>query len=115
MEITTTQLQSIYNQTMQYCIAKYGTDPDRIVLLESGMLEATWISYSYGDSDYDYEYISPESLSKNLEELYIERKTMEEENRKIAEQIKIAEQKVWEDNEKEKRRQKFLELKKEFE
>jgi len=112
---TTEQLQNFYKQAMQYCVAAYGSEPDRITIEEDGTLHACWEHYHCGETEYEYEYISPESLSEDLEELYNKRKEEEEKARVKAEQERLERQKIYDTQQKEKRKQEYLKLKKEFE
>lgn len=112
---TTEQLQNFYKQAMQYCVAAYGSEPDRITIEEDGTLHACWEHYHCGETEYEYEYISQESLSEDLEELYNKRKEEEEKARVKAEQERLERQKIYDTQQKEKRKQEYLKLKKEFE
>ncbi len=100
---------------MQYCIAAYGSEPYRITIEENGKLCACWEHYYRGETDYEYEYFSPELLSEDLVHVYEERKKREEEAKIKAEKERIEKQKLYDAQQKEKRKQEYLKLKKEFE
>jgi len=50
---TTEQLQNFYKQAMQYCVAAYGSEPNRITIEENGNLCACWEHYCRGEVDYE--------------------------------------------------------------
>lgn len=114
MNYTTEDLKSIYIQSTQYATAKYGSEPDRIEIYSDYMLRAVWTAYS---REYDDEYIefTMEDLSKDLEQVYKERKEREAEE---AHKRKIYEDEQRKRNEQIKKSQRlseYLKLKKEFE
>ena len=115
MEITEELLKAIYTRANQYAITIHGSEPDNIKIDSDGMLQAEWSHYHCGDTDYEYECISAENLTEDLDEvakqrlIKLEEKAKADEIRRKAEQIKYAAQ------QKENRRHEYLKLKKEFE
>lgn len=113
---TTEQLHSLYKQVMQYCVAAYNEEPYTFDILESGEIEVFYSDY-VGRGEYETRnyIIQPESLSQDLEEVYNERKKKEEEVRIKCKQEEIERQKLYDAQQKEKRKQEYLKLKQEFE
>ena len=114
-KFTIEQIESLYKQAMQYCVAAYGSEPYRITIEENGSLCACWEHYCRGEVDYEYETFSMELLSEDLTKIYDERKAKEEEERIKAQQEQLKRQKIYDAQQKEKRKQEYLKLKKEFE
>lgn len=108
--ITSEMLQTIYKRSIQYFRVKHNFDPDSIEIQSDGEIVARWDDR--GDSDSEYFYC--EELNKDLETLYAE----EEERKRIElekKAIRDAENKrAWEQKEKEKRKELYKKLHKEF-
>ncbi len=114
MEITSELLKTIYTRANQYCFAKYGKEADKIQIDEYGNIEAMWYS-RYNGSDDDYETITPENLSADLDEVAKQR-AIEEEAQRERERIRqVQQQKEREAQQLQRRRDEYLKLKKEFE
>lgn len=114
-KITTELLQAIYERANEYAITKYGKEPDRIEIDSDGMIIARFICYQCGNTDEEYEYISAENLTEDLEIVAKERKEKEERERIQLEEYRKAQEKLREERDKEQRRQQYLKLKNEFE
>lgn len=107
-------LKTIYQRAMQYGVARFGEEPDRIQISEDG-LNLVYITSHCGDVDEDYHVISEEDLTSDLDTVYAERKRLEEEERQkqlIERERRERERKK---AEKEERRRQYEKLKKEFE
>jgi len=113
--ITSELLKKIHERANQFSLTKYGKEPTRIQLSEDGLLTAVFVNYHYGESDEDYEDISAENLTEDLEAVAKERKIKEEEERIKMEVYNKEQERLRNEREKERRRQEFLKLKKEFE
>ena len=115
MNITTELLQKVYSRAEQYAIARWNKTPDRIEIQDDGKIRVVWEIYYSGEYDYDYEYISVENLTEDLDPVIEKRKKEEEEAwkaheirmKEIEHQRKLQEQ--------EQRRLQYLKLKQEFE
>ena len=114
MKTTTEQLQNIYKQAMQYCVVKYGNEPDELLLLKDGSFKVVYHKYCRGEYT-EEEYFDASCLTQDLVQVYEERKQKEEQQRIKAEQERAERQKLQDAQEKEKRKQEYLKLKKEFE
>lgn len=113
-KITEEILQTIYRRAREYATIKWG-EPDRISFGEEGNLYALYTTYCCGDFDETYETITAENLTEDLDEVAKQREIELEEKRKKIE-IYDKQQKIIRENmEKEERKQKYLQLKKEFE
>lgn len=113
--MNTDNLSNIYKRAIQYCVAAYSNgEPDEIHIEENGGLKAKWWA-SRRDYDDDYEYFDVEKLTDDLDKVYEDRKKREAEQLAIRiQQNKEIEQKRLEQD-KERRKQEYLKLKKEFE
>ena len=112
MEITQELLERIYNRATQYTITKYGWVPDKIEITDGGEIKAVYTDYRGDD---DYEYISSENLTEDLEEV-LRKRIAEEEAKRIAEEIKRQEENLKREiREKEQKKALYLKLKQEFE
>lgn len=115
MNITTELLKKVYLRAEQYAIARWNKTPDRIEIQDDGTIRVVWEIYYSGEYDYDYEYISVENLTEDLDPVIEKRKKEEEEAwkaheirmKEIEHQRKLQEQ--------EQRRLQYLKLKQEFE
>lgn len=116
---TREELKILYNRIIQVCIAKYDFDPTYVTIDVSSTEDYEFYCYkSYfrnGDEDREEAFIKLSDLTEDLDELVrvrIEKENIaclkEEEQQKLRD-IKRAEE------DKERRRKQFLELKKEFE
>ncbi len=114
-QITTELLQTIYERANQYVITKYGKEPDRIELDTDGMITARFIDYRCGEVDEDTEYVSAENLTEDLDAVANERKQKEEAERIKRDAYNKEQEKLRNEREKERRKQDYLKLKKEFE
>lgn len=114
MKTTTEQLQNIYKQAMQYCVVKYGGEPDELHLLEDGSFKVVYHKYCRGEYT-EEEYFDASCLTQDLIQVYEERKKREEEERIKAEKERIKRQREYDAQQKEKRKQEYLKLKEEFE
>lgn len=113
--ITTEQLESLYNQAMQYCHAAFGSEPNELHIGWDGMLKSLWYMSCRGEYYEDEEYITPELLTKDLEEVRQERLKKEQEARMKAEEEAKKHQDEYEQRQKELRKMQYLKLKEEFE
>ena len=80
MKITDELIETIYQRATEYCIAKYGREPDRLRLNE-GDLKADYIRYSCGDEDVDSYIINASNLTEDLDKVYDDRMKAKEEKR----------------------------------
>jgi hypothetical protein len=115
MNITEELISLIYERANQYALTKYGNAPDTIEIFEDGSIGARFVTYCYGDRDEEMYIITAENLTEDLDVVAKERKILEE-----AERIKTAayhkeQEKIRNAREKERRKQDYLKLKKEFE
>lgn len=114
MEITAEDLKTLYQRAMQYCHAKYGKEPSRLEISETdGLLLAKF--YAYNTEDEKYEYINIDNLSENLDDIYAERKKIEEENRIKQEEHNKRLKQIQDKQDKVRREELYLRLKREFE
>lgn len=115
MDITTELLKKVYLRAEQYAIARWNKTPDRIEIQDDGTIRAVWELCYSGECDYDYEYISVENLTEDLDAVIEIRKKEEEEARK-AHEIRMKEiERQRQLREQEQRKQQYLKLKQEFE
>jgi hypothetical protein len=108
-------LITIYKRAMQYCVAKFGGEPDELHLLEDGSFKAVNYVYWGGEEEKEEYYFDQSCLTQDLDSVYEERKKVEEEARekqRIENEKREAERKIREKN---KRKEQYLKLKKEFE
>lgn len=115
MENITEQLiETIYKRAMQYCVAKYGSEPNNIIL-NDGSFSARWVTNCCGEYSEDSEYFEVEDLTADLDVLYIERKAKEQAERLAAENERKKREHDRKQQDKERRRNEYIKLKKEFE
>ena len=114
MTITQELLETIYKRANEFATIRYGSEPDKIQLDNEG-ITAIWENYRCGDYDYEYEYITADNLTEDLDEVARKRQIELEERRKAEEIKRKQEQERREKVEKERRKQDYLKLKKEFE
>ena len=107
-------LSLIYKRAMQYCVSAYGTEPDELQICIDGNLQAKWLAYNRYDDD-TYEEFTVDNLSEDLDKVYEERKKRDAEKAEIARLAGIEREKEFKKAEKEKRKNEYLKLKKEFE
>lgn len=116
-QFTTEMIQALYDRAIQYSIAKYGSEPDRVRIEDGGQIRVTYEDHGqYScESDNDDYWINPEDLGADLDKLAEERKERERlqriEDEKRRERLKEQREK----DEKERRRIQYNKLKKEFE
>jgi len=114
-KITTELLIAIYNRASQYALTKYGTVPDDIKIDEDGNIIAEWHDYHCGEHSTESEYISADNLTEDLDIVAAQRKERLEKER-IANEIRQKEiNRRYEEQQKERRKQEYLKLKREFE
>lgn len=114
MEITNELLETIYTRANQYCFAKYGKEADRLQLNEYGNIDAVWTGYNRGDDD-NYETVTAENLTADLDEVAKQR-AIDEEAYREKERVRQAERQRQRDEEQlRNRKAEYLRLKKEFE
>ncbi len=77
MEFTLDNLTSLYKRTMEYSKARFGKEADRIEVLDDGWLKLVFDTSCCGEYNEDYEYITPDVLTSDLEAVYQERKERE--------------------------------------
>ena len=101
---------------MQYCVAKFGGEPDELHLLEDGSFRVIYGKSCMRGEYYEDEYYFEEScLTHDLDSVYEERKKAEEEAKERQRiEIEIREREI-KRQEKEQRKKEYLKLKKEFE
>lgn len=109
----TEDLLTLYKRAMQYCVAAYGSEPDRIQIEDYGGLSAMWYARHCGGDD-EFKYFSVEKLTSDLDELYRERMRKEEEARQEALKQNEIRKKIREEQDKEDRKATYLKLKQEF-
>ncbi len=107
-------LVTIYKRAMQYCVAKFGEEPNELHLLEDGSFKVVYHKYCRGEYT-EEEYFDSDCLTQDLDSVYEERKKAEEEaiEKQRIENLKREEQRK--QRELEERKQQYLKLKKEFE
>ncbi len=115
MEITQELLETIFNRAVQYHIAKYGNEPDKIQIEDDGTISGITEYYYCGSHETDSENFSASNLTEDLDEIARQRKV--ETDALIERQKKEAleREKRFKEEALEKRRQEYLQLKKEFE
>ena len=114
-EISIETLKAIRNRAVEYALAKYGSTPDRIEISEEYEIRAIFETSCRGEWSEDTEYFDVDCLTANLDEVYAERKRLEDE-RKEKERLERERQNIErEKREKNERRQQYEKLKKEFE
>lgn len=112
MELTSELLRTIYIRANQFCFAKYGKEADRLHIDEYGNIEAMWYGRERGDED--YETITTEMLTADLDEVAKQRE-IENEIQRTKERIRQAERdKQREEQQRQQRKADYLRLKKEF-
>lgn len=114
-EIKPELLQYLYKLSMQYCVAKFGKEPNKLEVLEDGSLKAVYCEYCHGEHYEDEQYFSADCLTHDLVEVYEMRKKAEEEAKRQQEEQRKRKEEMRIKMEKEERRIKYLELKREFE
>jgi membrane protein involved in colicin uptake len=114
--ITDELIETLEKRISTVASAMFGSIPDEIVIDSNGSIIARYItSGCCGDpDDVDNNYISVDSLNKDVERLEKERIEREERIKKEREERRLAELKAKEERERQQRRQKYLELHKEF-
>ena len=113
--VTQPLLLLIYDRAIQFAIAKYGSEPDKIQIESDGAIVAVWESYYGGEYGTDYEYITAEDLTEDLDEILKLRKAKEEDQRVAAEIQRKEFELKQRIQEQENRRAQYLKLKQEFE
>jgi len=112
MEITTSYLKTIYDRAIAYATAKYGSEPDEIKFTDEGEIRVSWTDY--GGGELDFEYITAENLTADLDEVIKERAERLERERLAS----IERQRIENENrlirEKAERKAQYLRLQKEF-
>lgn len=70
---------------MQYCVAKFGKEPDELHLLEDGSFKVVYSDMNCGpcEEDIDTEYFTEDCLTADLDFVYEERKRAEEKQREL--------------------------------
>ncbi len=114
MNVTEELLKTIYERCMQYCYAKFGEEPDEIKLLEDGSFEAVWHKYARGNYT-EEEYFKAEELTRDLDEVYAERKSEQAVKAQEYKEQREKQKRIQDKRDKEERKNKFEQLKKEFE
>jgi hypothetical protein len=114
MEITTELLQTLYNRANQFAITKYGSEPDSLSLQSDGTIEAKWTHYSRCGDESEYETITAEDLTADLDEVAEQRRKQEEEARIKREEYEKEQKRLREEREKNDRKRQYETLKKEF-
>lgn len=107
-------LITVYKRAMQYCVAKFGEEPDELHLLEDGSFKVIYQRYARGEYT-EEEYFDESCLTQDLDSVYEERKKAEEEARekqRIENEKREVERKK---REQEQRKEMYLKLKAEFE
>jgi hypothetical protein len=112
--MTTEQLATTHKRANEYALARHGKEPNEIELCSDGLLRAKYIDYVCGEIGETYHYISPEMLTEDLDVVAEQRRKEEEERRIKAEIERQKLLKIQEEQKKEKRKQLYLELLKEF-
>tara|TARA_R110002049_G_C9177884_1_gene563238 strand:- start:1291 stop:1641 length:351 start_codon:yes stop_codon:yes gene_type:complete len=114
MEITETLIETIYKRVEQVFIAKMNHKPDRITLEEGYFYGSYTYGVAYGGQETEFCSIYPSELTKDLDEIVKER---EEKERIAKEELDRTNKIRWakeEEIRKQKRKQEFEKLKKEF-
>ena len=112
-EITDELLKTLVNRSFEFSIAKFGKEPDRVVLEGAGCLALVFLGYERGDEE--YEYIDAKDLTSDLDEVAKQRIEKLEQERIKQEQHRKEQEILNNQRQKEERRKKYLELKMEFE
>ncbi len=114
MKITTELLITLHDRIREVCLAKYHTDFDYFRIWDDGSITCYYTSHYQEAEQESYPLEAKDLQDNNLDLLVAERKAKEEaerlkreEDRRIANDKRVI-------REKEKRRQQFLKLKKEF-
>lgn len=115
MNITEDALKTLHTRVAQYCIAKYGEEPDRLEIYSDGSIAARFITYHCSETDETIESISLENLTEDLDAVAAERKRVMEEARKKQEEEQKRQNTLRIEREKQQRKEQYLRLKKEFE
>jgi hypothetical protein len=114
--ITDKLLETIFNRANQYALTKWNNgEPDRLELQNNGIILAVWESYRCGETEIDYETITSENLTEDLDEVAKERQIKLAEQRRIQEEENKKREVLRKQREYDERKRKYLELKKEFE
>ena len=113
-QITTELLETIFDRVQQFCIVRFDSKPNSI-MLEEGSLTAIWEDYLCGSIETTYECISVDNLTEDLQLLAEKRKEQEEVERKELLAKMEKEKIIDEKRKKEERKQQYFRLKKEFE
>lgn len=116
-QFTTEMIQALYDRAIQYSIAKYGSEPDRVRIEDDGQIRVTYEDNRPDscESDNDDYWINAEDLGADLDKLAEERKERERLERIAREEQRRKDQIERKKIEKENRRIQYLNLKKEFE
>ena len=112
MEITEELIQTIYKRANEFCIAKYGKEPDRFQIFSDGIC-AIWTDYE--GCEKDSEYITGADLTADLDEVAKEREILLEKERIAREKYNNEQRIKNEEYLKGQRKADYLRLKKEFE
>lgn len=108
-------LTTIYNRAMQYCVAKFGKEPDELHLLADGSFKVIYGNSCRGEYYEDEQYFEESCLTQDLDSVYEERKKAEQEAQE-KQRLKNEEERIKrEQRDRENRRDQYLKLKREFE
>lgn len=108
-------LISIYKRAMQYCVAKFGGEPDELHLLGDGSFKVVYGNVCHGEYYEDYQYFESSCLTQDLDSVYEERIKAEKEEKERQRKESLKRQREQAEREKEARKDQYLKLKKEFE
>lgn len=114
MEITTELLKMLYERATQFAITKYGSEPDSLRFQSDGTIEAAWTHYSRCGDETDYESITADDLTADLDVIAEERRNREEEARIKRDEYEKEQKRLREENEKNARKRQYETLKREF-
>lgn len=113
--ITSELISTIHERAYAYSQARYDRTPDKIIITESGIIQLMFEDVWYGEREVDYEYINPEDLTKDLDEVAAVRRAEEERKRKEKEEYLRKQREQQENMERAFRRQEYEKLRREFE
>lgn len=100
---------------MQYCVAKYGSEPNELHLEEDATFKAIYYHSGRGEHYEEEEFFYESCLTADLDAVYEERKKNEQQQREKQQKENAEREKLRKEIDKIERKRKYEELKKEFE
>ena len=115
MNITTQEgAKVIFDRAREYCLAKYGENIDCLKIFDDGSLVAIASSWRQDEEDEHYPISNENLLDCNLDELTKQRAEREKQEKEKAEAHRKETERLKNKSDKEKRRQEYIKLHKEF-